>query len=87
MLLSVAGQQQGVRARPLPLRRGRILSFVTPVIDSSEATKLSLQWSFDVVSTIPVTTVDTDDQDAWTIPLEWSFLIDLDPADDVEGDP
>lgn len=50
-------------------------------------TKIPLQWSFTVTSTMPASTVTGDDEDAWSLDLEWAFLIDLDPADDVEGDP
>lgn len=97
-----------MRARPLSLRRGRLLPFiptaqpavtattkldlqwsftVASTIGATGTTKLDLQWSYSVATTVTVATVTGDEQDAWTVPLEWSFLIDLEPADDVEGDP
>lgn len=51
---------------------------------ASVTTKLPLKWSFAIVTTIPTTTVLTDDEDAWSVPLEWTFMIDVDPPDDVE---
>lgn len=50
----------------------------------STTTSIPLQWSFTIVTTVSVSTVTTDDEDAWTVPLEWSFVMDVDPVDDVE---
>lgn len=46
--------------------------------------QIPLEWSGTLTSTIPLTSVDTDDEDAWRIPLEWSCVLDIDPVDDVE---
>ena len=56
-----------MRARPLPLRRGRLLPFVPAVAPSVTATtELDLKWSFTVTSTVGATGTTTLD-------LQWSF--------------